>query len=165
MQATIKCPRCQEENARAPQRCFACGEWLHGRSPIVGVCPACRLPVRATELACSNCGRYLEPSASEQAAASSAAEARPSAPARKVVVHYARGPVRMLSPALVANAIGIALLGVATARGLVALQDYRQAPIAGQAFYVSYPFGVWSVVGLVGLLMLIIGATLLRARR
>jgi len=165
MQVTIKCPRCDQDNARAVQHCWACGEWLHGRSPVVGVCPACRLPVRETELICSNCGRDLEPRLSADAAPCLPEETRFGARASKAIVRHARGPVRMLSPSLVCNLVGVALLVVAAARGLMALQGYRQALTVDEALFTLSALVLWSALGIVGLIMLIAGVFILRVRR
>jgi len=165
MRVIMECPRCGQENARALQHCWACGEWLHGTSPVVGVCSNCRLPVRESELVCANCGTYLDPQLKQEGGPQLAEEKRLGARAKKVVVRPARAAARLLSPAFLSNVVGFALLLVAVARGIVALQAYREAWTPDEALFAFYALVLWSAVGITGLILLIIGVFVLRPAR
>jgi hypothetical protein len=165
MRVIMECPRCGQENARALQHCWACGEWLHGASPVIGVCAHCQLPVRESELACANCGAYLEPQLKQEGGPQLVEEKRFGARAKKVVVRPARAAARLLSPAFASNAAGFALLVVAVARGILALAAYQEAGTPDEALFAFYALVLWSAVGITGLILLITGVFVLRPGR
>jgi len=162
MQATMECPRCGQENSRALQHCCACGEWLHGRSAVVGACGKCRLPVRQTEVVCSNCGVYLKGRPKEHRGPRSRGETGRGDQTRPGAAGPVRRGARILSGAFACNAAGTALLAAAVARGIMALADYRRALTPDDAFFAYYAMMLWLAAGVVGLALLAIGVFVLR---
>jgi hypothetical protein len=162
MRVIMECPRCGQENARALQHCWACGEWLHGTSPVRGACPECRMPVRESELVCANCGVYLDPQLKEEGGPQLPEERSLGVRARKVVVRPARATARAFSGAFVCGAIGVALLVVAVARGLLAWGKYSAATTPDDSLFAFYAMVLWSTLGVAGLVLLIIAVFVLR---
>ena len=162
MQATMECPRCGQENSRALQHCCACGEWLHGRSAVVGACRNCRLPVRQTEVACSNCGAYLKGRPKEHRGPRLRDETSRGDQARRSAARLVRRGARILSGAFACSAAGMVVLAVAAAGGIMALQDYRRALTPDDAFFAFYAMMLWLVAGAVGVALLAIGVFVLR---
>jgi len=165
MRVIMECPRCGQENARALQHCWACGEWLHGTSPVVGACPECRMPVRESELVCANCGVYFDPQLKEEGGPRLPEEKRLGVRARKIAVRPARATARALSSAFLCGAIGMALLVVAVARGLLAWDMYSTSTTPDEGLFAFYAMVLWSAVGVVGLVLLIIAVFVLRPER
>ena len=162
MRVIMECPRCGQENARALQHCWACDEWLHGTSPVVGVCPHCRMPVRESELVCANCGTYLESRLKDEGGPQLAEEKRLGVRARKVAIRPARAAVRILSASFACRALGCALLVVALARGFLGVQAYQAAIMPDENLFAFYTIVLWSVVGVTGLILLLVGIFVLR---
>lgn len=157
MRVIMECPRCGQENARALQHCWACDEWLHGTSPVVGVCPQCRMPVRESELVCANCGTYLEPGLKEAGGPQLLEEKRLGTRARKVAIRPARAAVRFFSASFACRAVGFALLVVAVARGFLGVEAYQSAVMPDENLFAFYSIVLWSVVGVTGLILLLVG--------
>jgi hypothetical protein len=162
MRVIMECPRCGQENARALQHCWACGEWLHGTSPVVGVCPECRMPVRESELVCANCGTYLEPQLKDEGGPRLAEEKRFGTRARRVVVRPAAAAARVVSAGFVCRVLGFALLVVAVARGFLGVEAYQSATMPDESLFAFYSIVLWSVVGVAGLILLLVGLFVLR---
>jgi hypothetical protein len=165
MRVIMECPRCGQENARALQHCWACGEWLHGTSPLVGACPNCRMPVRESELVCANCGIYLDARLKEEGGPSLPEEKRLGARARKIVVRPARATARFVSPAFLCAAIGLALLVVAIVRGALAWWAYGTSTTPDEGVFAFYAAVLWSALGVVAVILLIIAGVLRHPER
>jgi len=162
MRIIMECPRCGRENARALEHCWACGEWLHGASPVVGVCPRCQMPVRESQLVCSNCGTHCEPRLKEEGGPRLPEERRFRERARKMMARPARATSRMLSGAFLCRVAGMALLVVSVARGMLVAQEYKTALTPDEALLAFYAGVLWLVVGVAGLIVLMIGVFVLR---
>lgn len=162
MRVIMECPRCGQENARALQHCWACGEWLHGASPAVGACPNCRMSVRESELVCANCGTYLEPRLKEEGGPRLREETRLGARARKIAVRPARAVARVLSTSFLCYVVGSALLMIAVARGILAAQEYQAALMPDEAVLAMYLLVLWAAVGVTGLVLIMVAAFVLR---
>ncbi len=162
MRVVMECPRCGRQNARVLQHCWACGEWLHGTSPVVSVCRDCQLPVRDSELVCSNCGLYLEPRLKQEGSPRLPEEKRLGWRVHKAVARPARASARLLSAAFLCRGAGIALLVAAVARGAVVAQEWLAATAPDEAMFAAYAAVLWGAVGAAGLTLLLVGVLVLR---
>ncbi|HUT74454.1 MAG TPA: zinc ribbon domain-containing protein [Armatimonadota bacterium] len=165
MRVIMECPRCGRQNARTLQHCQACNEWLHGASAVVGVCPQCHLPVRESELACSNCGAYLDPRLEQEGGPRLPQEKRLGLRARKAMAEPGRAAARLISAAFLCRAVGAAVVVASLARGIVAVQELRVAATPDEAMFIAYAAVLWALAGIVGVGLLVAGFVILRPPR
>lgn len=128
----------------------------------MGACRNCRLPVRQTEVACSNCGAYLKGRPKEHRGPRLRDETSRGDQARRSAARLVRRGARILSGAFACSAAGMVVLAVAAAGGIMALQDYRRALTPDDAFFAFYAMMLWLVAGAVGVALLAIGVFVLR---
>jgi len=159
----LQCPRCGTENTRASQTCVHCGYELHARADVVGVCPKCRVPVRATQIHCFNCGRMLDESLRPERVVLTPNERRLLQREQAVTTQAARVFGASLSnlPAWL-RVIGLLTMFAGGLRTYLAGAALRASnePLLGM--HLTGALLVWAVVTLAGLALLVLSAVISR---
>lgn len=120
------------------------------------------MPVRESELVCANCGTHLDARLRDEGGPRLPEERRLRTRARRVVVRPAQATARILSLSFACRALGMALMVIAIARGLIAAQGYQAALMPDESLLAFYAIVLWSVVGVAGFILLMVGVFVLR---
>ena len=162
--AFLQCPRCGTENSRASQTCIRCAYELHGRAEVVGVCPGCRAPIRATQITCFSCGKHLASNVAPDRVLLSPRERRRLRRQHSVATKSARllGASLTNLPAWVRVLGAICAVGGAVRAYMAgtALRESQGTPILGM--HLTGEMTVWAVVMFFGLLLLALSVVLQR---